>query len=44
MLQSGVYLMDIGAWWLILPPGLLIALTLFGAASLGRALSRTGVG
>jgi peptide/nickel transport system permease protein len=37
MLQSGLYLMDIGAWWLILPPGLLIALTLFGAASLGRS-------
>jgi peptide/nickel transport system permease protein len=36
MLQSGIGLMDLGAWWLILPPGFLIAGSLFAAASAGR--------
>jgi peptide/nickel transport system permease protein len=36
MLQSGIGLMDLGAWWLILPPGFLIAGSLFAAAAVGR--------
>ncbi len=40
MLQSGIGLMDLGAWWLILPPGFLIAGTLFAAAACGNALLR----
>jgi peptide/nickel transport system permease protein len=40
MLQSGILLVDIGAWWLILPPGFLIAAALFGAASLGGGMAR----
>jgi peptide/nickel transport system permease protein len=38
MLQSGLGLVDLGAWWLILPPGLLIVASLFAVASLGRWL------
>ncbi len=38
MLQSGLMLIDLHAWWLILPPGLLIVASLFGAASLGTWL------
>ncbi len=40
LLQSGIGLMDLGAWWLILPPGAMIAATLFAAASAGNALIR----
>ncbi len=38
MLQSGLDLVDLGVWWLILPPGLLIVASLFATASLGRWL------
>jgi peptide/nickel transport system permease protein len=38
MLQSGLGLVDIGAWWLILPPGLLITASLFAAAAAGQSL------
>jgi peptide/nickel transport system permease protein len=38
MLQSGLGLVDLGAWWLILPPGVLIVASLFATASLGRWL------
>ena len=38
MLQSGLALVDLGAWWLILPPGILIVASLFATASLGRWL------
>jgi peptide/nickel transport system ATP-binding protein len=36
MLQSGIVVSDLGAWWLILPPGGLITFTLFAAASLTK--------
>jgi len=35
MLQSGLGLVDLGAWWLILPPGLLIVASLWATAALG---------
>ncbi len=38
MLQSGLGLVDLGIWWLILPPGLLIVASLFATAALGRWL------
>jgi ABC-type dipeptide/oligopeptide/nickel transport system permease subunit len=38
MLKSGLGLVDIGAWWLILPPGLLITASLFAAAAAGQSL------
>ena len=38
MLQSGLGLIDLGAWWLTLPPGLLIVASLWATASLGRAM------
>jgi peptide/nickel transport system permease protein len=38
MLQSGIGLMDLGAWWLILPPGLLITASLFATASAANTL------
>jgi peptide/nickel transport system permease protein len=36
MLQAGLGLVDLGAWWLILPPGLLIVASLAISAALGR--------
>lgn len=42
MLQSGLGLVDLGAWWLILPPGFLIVASLFATASLGRWLLARG--
>jgi peptide/nickel transport system permease protein len=38
MLQSGLGLVDLGAWWLIVPPGLLIVASLWATAALGRTL------
>jgi len=38
MLQSGLGLIDLGAWWLTLPPGLLIVASLWATASLGRSV------
>ncbi len=39
MLQSGLGLIDLGAWWLILPPGMLIAATLCAASGVGAAIA-----
>ena len=39
MLQAGLGLIDLGAWWLILPPGLLITACLFAAAAAARAIA-----
>jgi peptide/nickel transport system permease protein len=40
MLQSGLGLVDLAAWWLILPPGLLIVASLWSVAGLGRKFLR----
>ncbi len=42
MLQSGLGLVDLGAWWLILPPGLLIVVSLWSVAGLGRGFVARG--
>lgn len=39
LLQSGLGLATLGAWWLILPPALLIILCLFLASAIGRAMA-----
>jgi peptide/nickel transport system permease protein len=36
MLQAGLGLVDLGAWWLIVPPGLLIVASLYATAAVGR--------
>jgi peptide/nickel transport system permease protein len=36
LLQTGLQMVDLGAWWLILPPGLALFLTLLAASSLGE--------
>jgi peptide/nickel transport system permease protein len=40
LLQEGVGLVELRAWWLILPPGLLIAASLFAAGAVGRWVLR----
>jgi peptide/nickel transport system permease protein len=42
MLSAGLAVVDLGAWWLIVPPGLLIVASLFATAALGRRLIGRG--
>jgi peptide/nickel transport system permease protein len=39
LLQSGLQLVDLGAWWLIVPPGLGIFAALLAASGLGQRLT-----
>jgi peptide/nickel transport system permease protein len=39
MLQSGLALIDLHAWWLVLPPGALIAASLYAAFAIGEAIA-----
>jgi peptide/nickel transport system permease protein len=39
LLQAGVHMVDLGAWWLILPPGLALFLTLMAASGLGEQIA-----
>ncbi|MEJ0049558.1 MAG: hypothetical protein WDN04_28320 [Rhodospirillales bacterium] len=36
LLQEGMGFVELRAWWLVLPPGVLIAASLFAAGSAGR--------
>jgi ABC-type dipeptide/oligopeptide/nickel transport system permease subunit len=38
MLSEGMALVSLNAWWLVLPPGLLIAASLFAADAASRRL------
>jgi len=44
LLQEGMGLVELRAWWLILPPGLLIAGSLFAAGAAGRWVLNRGRG
>jgi peptide/nickel transport system permease protein len=44
LLQEGMGLVELRAWWLILPPGLLIAGSLFAAGAAGRWVLNRGQG